>query len=291
MFPLSETSQADVSSLNCGPVAAGISTDKGNKAMLKTISIPVVLTVLTSLAIFTAQQSLATEPEFSGDPQDAPFSPFQWPAAAADPPARDYLQQLLLEKAAADAQRRARETARGVAPFPVMPAPFPPNVDAPAPSSNGPSRFTHEAGRFSIVLPQRPKCWTERKDPTSPEVTQTFLMIDRTEYDIAYRDFAAGDMAILRSNPAAFDRLFQDWLDGAMNNLHARLHHRARRTIVGRGAWEFELVMQDGRGFIGWFFLVDNRLYQVNIAGPGLSADHPDVQQFLDSFQLCDRRQ
>jgi hypothetical protein len=54
---------------------------------------------------------------------------------------------------------------------------------------------------------------------------------------------------------------------------------------------EFEVELPDGRHWIGWYFLVGNRRYQVNILGPGLTVDHPTTRQFIDSFQLCDGRQ
>ena len=112
-------------------------------------------------------------------------------------------------------------------------------------------------------------------------MTQAHLSIDQMEYQAAFRDVPA-------ENAGTLDQMFQEWLDWALNKVHARLERRARRTVVGQIAWEFEMVLPDNRHWIGWYFVVDKRLYQVNILGPGLTVDHPTTRGFIDSFQLLE---
>jgi hypothetical protein len=226
------------------------------------------------------------------DSAQSPANPVQ---TAPEPPVRDYFEQLQRDQAAAEAALRAANEARrralGVTEAPPAPDPIPGSIQAPAGGeSNRPVRFTHQEGRFSIVMPRTPKCSIARPNPEAPPITETLLVIDRMEYQVTFRDMLPEEMNVLRSDTKAFDRTFKLWLDWAMNKVHARLERLTRRVVVQRDALEFETVLPDGRHWIGWYFLVGDRLYQVNILGPGLTVDHPTTQAFIDSFQLVESR-
>jgi hypothetical protein len=228
------------------------------------------------------------------DPETASVPPGQ---AEFERQVRNYFEQLERDQAAADAERRAAGISAVPAPAPPnsqlapapAPAPIPRNIEAPSGTeSNRPIRFTHRTGRFSVVMPRTPKCSTEHFGGAAPPVTQALLLIDRSEYQVTFRDMLPEEMQILKSDAAAFDRTFQQWLDWVVQKLQARLEHRVRRAVVRQTAWEFEVVLPDDRHLIGWYVLAGNRLYQVNILGPGLTVDHPTTREFIDSFQILE---
>jgi len=251
----------------------------------------IVLTAFAAMLTFAAHGQ--TNPARAAGSDGAP--------AAPEPPTRDYFEQLQRDQAEADARRRAAEAARrdadakrwaalqresqgteapAVPGAQSVPGAIPGNTVMPSGGeTNRPIRFTHPAGRFSVVMPRLPKCSTDNSAP--PPITQAHLRIDQMEYQAAFRDFPPEDVATL-------DQKFQEWLDWALEKVHARLEHRALRTVVGHTAWEFEVVIPDGRHWVGWYFFVGKRLYQVNILGPGLNVDHPTTRAFIDSFQLLE---
>jgi len=218
-----------------------------------------------------------------GDPDVAGTAvPSAVPASTApQPPIRNYFEQLERDQAAADAARRADDARRRALGVTEAPGLTPPG------ESNAPIRFTHQAGRFSVVMPRTPQCSTEHF-AAAPPVTEALLLIDRMEYQVTFRDFLPEEMVVLTSDAAVFDRTFQQWLDWVVQKVHGRLEHRVRGAVVGQTAWEFEMVLPDVRHFIGWYFRVGNRLYQVNILGPGLTAGHPTAREFIDSFRLLE---
>ncbi len=212
---------------------------------------------------------------------------------APEPPTRNYFEQLERDQAAADAALRAANDARrralGVTEAPAPMPPSPPLAPAPNPGSgdapsggesNRPIRFIDQAGRFSIVMPRQPKCWTD-KDGTGAPTTQAHLSINQMEYQAAFRDLPPEDARDL-------DRTFHVWQDWALKKVNGRSERLSRRVIVKHDAIEFEIVLPDNRHWIGWFFVVSNRLYQVNILGPGLTVDHPTTREFIGSFQLLE---
>ncbi len=69
-------------------------------------------------------------------------------------------------------------------------------------------------------------------------------------------------------------------------SLGGRTDHECQTLVAGRLAEEFEVVVPDGRHFVGYFFLEGGWMYQVIVAGPGIRADHPLVERFRDSFEL-----
>lgn len=212
---------------------------------------------------------------------------------APEPPTRNYFEQLERDQAAADAALRAANDARrralGVTEAPTPMPPSPPLAPAPIPGSgdtpsggesNRPIRFTDQVGRFSIVMPRQPKYWTD-KDGTGAPTTQAHLSINQMEYQAAFRDLPPEDARDL-------DRTFHVWQDWALKKVNGRSERLGRRVIVKHDAIEFEIVLPDNRHWIGWFFVVSNRLYQVNILGPGLTVDHPTTREFIGSFQLLE---
>lgn len=212
---------------------------------------------------------------------------------APEPPTRNYFEQLERDQAAADAALRAANDARrralGVTEAPTPMPPSPPLAAAPNPGSgdapsggesNRPIRFIDQAGRFSIVMPRQPKYWTD-KDGTGAPTTQAHLSINQMEYQAAFRDLPPEDARDL-------DRTFHVWQDWALKKVNGRSERLGRRVIVKHDAIEFEIVLPDNRHWIGWFFVVSNRLYQVNILGPGLTVDHPTTREFIGSFQLLE---
>jgi len=257
---------------------------------------PKILVISAFAAMLILAEHDQAHRALGADPESASVPPGQ---AAFERQIRNYFEQLERDQATADAERRAAGISAVPAPAPPnsqlapapapAPTPIPGSIAAPsAAESNRPIRFTHRAGRFSVVMPRTPKCSTEHFGGAAPPVTQALLLIDRSEYQVTFRDMLPEEMQILKSDAAAFDRTFQQWLDWVVQKLHARLEHRVRRAVVGQTAWEFEIVLTDDRHFIGWYVLVGNRLYQVNILGPGLTVDHPTTREFIDSFQILE---
>ncbi len=240
------------------------------------------------IATFSAMLALAAHGSQNGaraaDPDVANPAP--------PPPVRDYFEQLQRDQVAAEAALRdandARRRALGVsaAPDPTPrtappPAPIPGSSEAPSGGeSSRPIRFTDQAGRFSIVMPAQPKYWTQ-KDASGAPTTQAHLSINQMEYQAAFRDLPPEDARDL-------DRTFHEWQDWALKKVNGRSERLTRRVIVKHDAIEFEIVLPDKRHWIGWFFVVGTRLYQVNILGPGLTVDHPTTRAFIDSFQLIE---
>jgi hypothetical protein len=252
--------------------------------MRKIVAASAFAAMLTLAVHDLPNRARGADPDVADTAVHPPANPVQ---RAPEPPTRNYFEQLERDQAAADEAMRAgnktRRRALGVtdAPAPPAPAPNPGNSDAPSGGeSNLPIRFTDQAGRFSIVMPRQPKYWTD-KDGTGAPTTQAHLSINQMEYQAAFRDLPPEDARDL-------DRTFHVWQDWALKKVNGRSERLRRRFIVKHDAIEFEIVLPDNRHWIGWFFVVSNRLYQVNILGPGLTVDHPTTRAFIDSFELIE---
>jgi hypothetical protein len=58
-------------------------------------------------------------------------------------------------------------------------------------------------------------------------------------------------------------------------------------TVAGHKGHAFELLTRTPKGYsAGRIFVANDRLYQLVVLGPDARASAPDVQKFLDSFQL-----
>jgi hypothetical protein len=258
--------------------------------MPKIVLISAFAAMLALAAHDLPNRARGADPDVANAAAQPPANPVQ---TAPEPPVRDYFEQLQRDQAAADAALRAANAARqralGVtdAPAPTpptsppAPAPIPRRIEAPSGGeSNRAIQFTDQAGRFGIVMPGQPKYWTQ-KDASGAPTTQAHLSIDQMEYQAAFRDLPPEDASDL-------DRTFHVWQDWALKKVNGRSERLRRRVIVKHDAIEFEIVLPDNRHWIGWFFVVGNRLYQVNILGPGLTGDHPTVRAFINSFQLLE---
>lgn len=188
------------------------------------------------------------------------------------------------------------------APTAVMPAPPPPEPTAPAVEANPPvqppvepqaprtevpaaaqawQEFRSAKGSFVVQLPGEPKVETNPPDATGRTESRFLVDLGDTAYIVAFDDYAPGHLT--NANPTSVLDTAQDAL---LKALKGTLRQHRPTTISGFPGREIVFDTPDHNTGKVRVYVVRNRLYQVWYLGPTGQETRPDVDRFLNSFQL-----
>lgn len=188
-----------------------------------------------------------------------------------------------------------RTAPTAVAPSASPPEPSQPAVEATppaepqAPSTETPAaaaqtqwrEFSSPKGTFVIQLPGEPKVETNPPDATGRTESRFLVDLGDTAYIVAFDDYAAGHLT--NSNPSSVLDTAQDAL---LKALKGTLRQKRPATISGFPGREILFDTPDHNTGKVRVYVVRNRLYQVWYLGPTGQETRPDVDRFLNSFQL-----
>jgi hypothetical protein len=161
---------------------------------------------------------------------------------------------------------------------PSTPSSTPPNI--PLTDASGWVKFTSEAGRFSVLMPEIPKDKTETKDTEhGPYTTHLFIVRDTTSvYLIGWVDYDPEFNFNLKSEMEA-NR------DNFVKGISAKLLTTRELKIDGYPALEFSAETAD-RIFKSRVYMVGRRPYQIVIGSPKDLDDSANLNRFFNSFKV-----
>ena len=140
-----------------------------------------------------------------------------------------------------------------------------------------PFRFQDEAGRFAAHFPAQPTL--DRREGASdsgPHVHHTW------EVDVEDRHFSVTYTEYVTPPAKNYDKNVM----GLLRATRGRLVRQARIDQDGIDGREVVTLLPDNAVIRQRLFQVGNRLYQAVYAGPFGSETRPDVETFMESFQL-----
>ncbi len=179
----------------------------------------------------------------------------------------------------------------GNAPPPTaMPAPSAAPSAAPAPPSQQTKtpehRYVNPSGRYVINFPGSP---TESKPATyqGRVVYQALQQQGGVAYAVRYVDLPASELDRARALLDGQTAFYLSWKDEIESD-HGKLKHERRVWVAGRAAYDSEFVWPDGTHLIGRTVVVHGRAFRIGVVGSGITADSPQVRQFLDSFAVIE---
>ena len=168
--------------------------------------------------------------------------------------------------------------------------PVPPPTEPQAPSTETPAaehawrEFRSAKGSFVVQLPGDPKIETNPPDPTGRTESRFLVDLGDTAYIVAFDDYAPGHLT--NANPTSVLDTAQDAL---LKALKGTLRQRRPTAISGFPGREILFDTPDHNTGKVRVFVVKNRLYQVWYLGPTGQETRPEVDRFLNSFQLANR--
>ena len=166
----------------------------------------------------------------------------------------------------------------------------PPSTPPSTPSSTPPPanvtdasgwvRFTSEAGRFSVLMPQIPTDKTETVDSEhGPYTTHLFVVRDTTNvYLIGWVDYDP-NFNFNRQSELEANR------DNFVKGISAKLLSTRSFNIDGFPALEFSAETED-RVFKSRVYMVGRRPYQIVIGSPKDLEDSVSLNRFFNSFKV-----
>jgi hypothetical protein len=165
-------------------------------------------------------------------------------------------------------------------PTPVAPKPIPNNT----PDSSGWVRFTSEAGRFSVLMPELPsvEAPTVTQSEHGPYTTHLFITrVGNSGYLIGWVDYDPN---------FNFNRLqeLEANRDNFVKGIKATLLDSRTLTIDGFQVIEFICETQDRR-FKSRVYMVGRRPYQIVIMSPKTEDDSVATSRFFNSFKVSQR--
>ena len=144
--------------------------------------------------------------------------------------------------------------------------------------------FESDTGRFSILFPGAPEKETESVPTTIGTIKTEFFMVEQKDmaYSVNYADYPAEVVA------ASDTRAMLDGARmGAMANVNGELLSEKEISLGGHPGREIEIEIADEDIIIrARFYLVENRLYVIQALSKESKASSPDIDEFLDSFEL-----
>ena len=164
---------------------------------------------------------------------------------------------------------------------PTVPRTTPPNNVA---DSSGWVRFTSEAGRFSVLMPELPNAETPQTTPSEHGPYTTHLFITRTPtsvYLIGWVDYDP-NFNFNRQQELEANR------DNFVKGVQATLMDSRALTIDGYNAIEF-IAETDTRRFKSRVYMVGRRPYQIVIASQKTEDDPVSTSRFFNSFKVSPR--
>lgn len=158
------------------------------------------------------------------------------------------------------------------------PSSTPPNI--PMTNDSGWVKFTSEAGRFSVLMPDTPTDKTETtQSEHGPYTTHLFIVKDTTSvYLIGWVDYDP-EFNFNRQSEMEANR------DNFVKGINARLLSTRALTIDGYPALEFSAETAD-RVFKSRVYMVGRRPYQIVIGSPKDLDDSANLNRFFNSFKV-----
>ena len=143
--------------------------------------------------------------------------------------------------------------------------------------------FTSEDGGFSILFPGKPEEQIESVSTAIGTIETEFFIVEQKDraYSLNYADYpkeiiAASDAGSMLDGAGM----------GAVSNVNGELLDEKEITLDGYPGREIRIeVKEDDIIIHARFYLVENRLYVVQAVSKS-EASTPDIDKFLDSFQL-----
>ena len=142
--------------------------------------------------------------------------------------------------------------------------------------------FSSAEGRFKVLMPGAPK---EQAQAAGPITMKNFMI---EEKDGAYMASFA-ELPIAANEPDAMTQQRLDGSrDGALRNTNAKLKKESKITLAGKyPGREIEADLPGGKGIVrARVWIVNQRLYMVQVIGTAAWASSNDANKFLDSFTL-----
>ncbi len=141
-------------------------------------------------------------------------------------------------------------------------------------------KFTSEAGRFSVLMPDTPTDKTETtQSEHGPYTTHLFIVKDTTSvYLIGWVDYDP-EFNFNRQSEMEANR------DNFVKGINARLLSTRALTIDGYPALEFSAETAD-RVFKSRVYMVGRRPYQIVIGSPKDLDDSANLNRFFNSFKV-----
>jgi len=167
---------------------------------------------------------------------------------------------------------------------PAQATPAAPAQAAPAPAPNWQS-YSYPTEGFSAVFPFAPQI-EKRNIPTAAgsfELRTYLVEVGSSALFVGVCDYGT---AVQGKNP---DDVLNGAQSGAISNTKGHIISSTKITLGVYPGLSFE-AENDSMHFSGRIYLVGSTLYQTLVAAP-LSQPYPDMQRFLDSFQLIARTQ
>jgi hypothetical protein len=158
------------------------------------------------------------------------------------------------------------------------PSSTPPNI--PLTDAGGWVKFTSEAGRFSVLMPEAPTDKTDTvQSEHGPYTTHLFIVKDTTSvYLIGWVDYDP-EFNFNRQSEMEANR------DNFVKGINAKLVSTRSLTIDGYPALEFSAETGD-RVFKSRVYMVGRRPYQIVIGSPKDLDDAANLNRFFNSFKV-----
>jgi hypothetical protein len=141
------------------------------------------------------------------------------------------------------------------------------------------SRFSSEEGRFSILMPGRPKVQEQPVDTDGGQLINHVFLVqsEAAAFAISYADYP--------QNNADPQKVLDDVRQGAITGIKGTLISGKNITHKGFHGREFQASTQ-GALYTSRIFIVNNRLYQMVVVAPVGKLSAADINKFLTSFDL-----
>lgn len=146
-------------------------------------------------------------------------------------------------------------------------------------------RFTSKAGRFSVMMPGKPKKQTQNVPSAVGNIKMDVYSVDRFSY--AYLVMTSDMPTPRKLKDDEIRQVLNDARDGALGQTKGKLVKETEITIDGYIGKEIEITAPEVKGMArNRMYWVDGRLYQVMVVGPKSTIHSDDTEKFYASFKL-----
>ena len=141
--------------------------------------------------------------------------------------------------------------------------------------------FKSEAGRFSVLFPDKPMEQKQTSDTSGGKIDIFLFLVVKptTVYLVGYGDYP--EATLKQSSPAA---MLEADRDGFVKAVSGKVTSEKKITFEGNPGLEFTVESPNQTYFLVREYMVKNRLYQVVTRGS--DPKKPELKKFQDSFKL-----
>ncbi len=145
--------------------------------------------------------------------------------------------------------------------------------------------FESEQGRFSVLFPGEPEEGAESAPTLEGDVEARYFVAEqgRIGYSVFFIDYPP-EVASVDS-----DALLDEAIRTHMESVKATARRKKEITLDGYPGREFRFeTLEEGTIIITRvrYYLVENRMYVLGVLSTAPDASLPDIDKFMDSFQL-----